>query len=592
MVNQVNSNALGNAGEIKIDTVNFSIVNGAQIAASNFGTGNGGTVNINADTISFNGVGENGFNSGIFSSVEQAAIGNAGNINITTNELFLNNGAQITAATFGQGSAGFVNINANTISLNEEIEGVNSGIFSSVEQDGVGNAGGIQIFTTELSLANGARISTGTSGEGNGGNIFVQTDSLTLTDGGRIASNIEIAGQGNAGTLEIIATDSIVINGSATEGFPSAITSVVNGGLGNGEGIGNAGAVTITTSFLSLIDGGRVSATALGQGNGGDLTINATESIFISGFTERFRSGISVDALINDGNSGDASITTNKLTIENGGTIEASNFDSLEVFDPGTGEPGNISITANSIDLNNGGRIDAATQSETGEGANINLQIADNITLRNDSFISAQAFGNADGGNLIIDTNFIIAFPNQIAGDGNDIIASAVDGDGGNINITAESLLGIQERMAIEDNQTNDIDASSDFGLGGSVSIFTPDINPVQGITELPNNVVEPEQTTAQTCEANRETVAKNGFTIKGRGGIPSLPTSPLNSENISVNNETNPTSVVPAPIETSQGKIQPARGIKVTESGEVILTAYRTNNAGERIPEIKRNCE
>jgi hypothetical protein len=36
---------------------------------------------------------------------------------------------------------------------------------------------------------------------------------------------------------------------------------------------------------------------------------------------------------------------------------------------------------------------------------------------------------------------------------------------------------------------------------------------------------------------------------------------------------------------------IQPARGIKVTKDGQVILTPYATNNAGERIPEIKRNC-
>jgi len=38
------------------------------------------------------------------------------------------------------------------------------------------------------------------------------------------------------------------------------------------------------------------------------------------------------------------------------------------------------------------------------------------------------------------------------------------------------------------------------------------------------------------------------------------------------------------------KGKIQPARGINVTESGEVILTAHRTDNAGDRLPE-ERYC-
>ena len=73
--------------------------------------------------------------------------------------------------------------------------------------------------------------------------------------------------------------------------------------------------------------------------------------------------------------------------------------------------------------------------------------------------------------------------------------------------------------------------------------------------------------------------------------GILSEPGVPLNSNNIYVDGETDSTSAIPEPIETSKGKIQPARGIKVIESGKIILTAYRTNNAGERSPEIKPNC-
>ncbi len=116
--------------------------------------------------------------------------------------------------------------------------------------------------------------------------------------------------------------------------------------------------------------------------------------------------------------------------------------------------------------------------------------------------------------------------------------------------------------------------------MDGSVTINTPDVNPVQGATELPSNIVVPEQTTAQACQANREIAAKNGFTIKGKGGIPAEPGLPLDSQNVSINGETNPTSTIPQPIETSQGKIQPARGIKVSEDGKITLTAYRTNNA------------
>jgi hypothetical protein len=106
----------------------------------------------------------------------------------------------------------------------------------------------------------------------------------------------------------------------------------------------------------------------------------------------------------------------------------------------------------------------------------------------------------------------------------------------------------------------------------------------------LPSNIVEARQTADQTCSADRDGKINNGLAIAGRGGVTPAPDAPLNSENIS--NENSAAEAIPEPIETSQGKIQPARGIKVTKLGRIILTAYRTDNAGERIPEIKPNCD
>jgi large exoprotein involved in heme utilization and adhesion len=72
------------------------------------------------------------------------------------------------------------------------------------------------------------------------------------------------------------------------------------------------------------------------------------------------------------------------------------------------------------------------------------------LTLSNNSLISAKAEGrkNSTGGNVDINANFIVAFPNQVDGYGSDIIASAAEGDGGRISINGESLLGIKERRA------------------------------------------------------------------------------------------------------------------------------------------------
>jgi len=155
--------------------------------------------------------------------------------------------------------------------------------------------------------------------------------------------------------------------------------------------------------------------------------------------------------------------------------INVSNFSSRGSAEPGTGEAGNLTIEANSISLDNDTIITAGTQS--GNGGNISLKVADDITLGNDSTISAKAFNNANGGNLTIDTNFIVAFPDG----NNDIIANAAQGTGGNINITAESLFGIEERL--QNDFTNDIDASSEFGFNGNVSINTPEAGAIQGVS-------------------------------------------------------------------------------------------------------------
>jgi filamentous hemagglutinin family protein len=589
---QVSSTGIGNAAGITISTSNLTLTNGGQVDASTLGQGNAGAVNINATgDLTFDGEDSAGFTSGVISLVNPGAVGNAGGITISTANLNLKNGGVVDASTFGKGNAGAVNITAtgDLTFDGENSEGFSSGVFSQVNSTGIGNAAGVTISTTNLNLNNGGKVSASTLGQGSAGGVTISTVNLNLTGGGSVSANT--LGQGDAGSVDIIATEGIIASGEDPEGFPSGITSLVDTGA-----VGNAGGITISTSNLTLTNGGRVEASAFGQGNAEAVNITATDSIFISGSIERFRSGISANALIENGNGGDVNITTNQLTIADGGAIEATNFDSLEQDTPGIGLPGNIFIEANNLDLSNNGRIEAATQSATGASGVIDLQVAENITLQSNSFISAQAFNNANGGNLTIDARFIIAYPSN--GTGNDFVATADAGMGGNIDLNVEQIFGLQSANAIDrnnnfiNNNTNDIDASSNIeGLEGSVNINTSGVNPVQGATELPTNVVELEQTTQQTCQANRETTAKNTLTVRGKGGIPTPPDQPLNSQNVTINGETNPTSVIPEPIETSQGKIQPARGVKITESGEIILTAYRTNNQGERLFEGSINC-
>ncbi|MGL5794254.1 MAG: hypothetical protein ACRC06_07560, partial [Waterburya sp.] len=82
------------------------------------------------------------------------------------------------------------------------------------------------------------------------------------------------------------------------------------------------------------------------------------------------------------------------------------------------------------------------------------------------------------------------------------------------------------------------------------------------------------DQTVTQACQANRETAAKNGLVINGKGGIPATPDQPLTSQNLIINGEITSASTIPEPRETSQGKMQLAHGNTISVRGLRSLSA------------------
>jgi filamentous hemagglutinin family protein len=476
-------------------------------------------------------------------SIDVSSTLGSGSIQIQGKNVTLDGGSAIFGFT-GSQPGGTIQINASdTI----EVTGIGSALYTAASLDGSAKGGDLAIATDKLIARDGAQIGADTYGIGSAGIITVQAD------------------------------ESVLLSGTSVDNIPAALGTFVQLGA-----TGSGSQLNLETQQLTIEDGAQLITATLGDGSGATLTAKSS-LIELKGTASAISSAVLLvpDAPTPTGDGGEINLETGQLSISDGAQVTVSN--------EGLGDAGDINIVSPFIELSDRGQIIAETA--FGEGGNINLQIDDTLTMRNNSLISAQAFNNANGGNVNIDANFIVAFPNQIDGNGSDIIASAAEGNGGRITINTESLLGIEARKAVDNNQTNDIDASSDFGLDGTVSIFTPDLNPVQGATELPSNIVEAEQTTAQACEASRETTAKNSLIVSGKGGIPATPDQPLTSQNIIIDGEINPAFAIPEPVKTSQGMIQPARGIKVTKDGGVTLTAYPTNNAGERLPEGRINC-
>ena len=603
----VNPEAVGNSGGIDLTTTNLTLTGGSQINASTFGQGDAGAITINADgDISASGEDLAGLPSGISSAVNPSAVGNSGGIDLTTTNLTLTGGSQINASTLGQGDAGAIAISADGDIFvdGENSAGLLSSISSAVGETAVGDSGGINITAARLALTQGGQINGSTVGRGNAGTVIVNASGdilidgenltgfsstigsavgetavgdsgginitardITLTRGGAI--NGATFGQGDAGAIAISADGDISVDGENLAGLPSSISNSVNP-----EAVGNSGGIDLTTTNLLLTQGGQINASTLGQGDAGAIAIDATGNISAKGISSiGFISGLfSIVQPTGNGNAGGIDLNTNNLVLNNAG---------ISVSSLGQGNADNLTIISNSLALSNNAFLAASTP--VGTGGNIDLQIADRITLEDETDIAASAFGNANGGNLTINTNLIVAFPGD-----NDIIADAEQGQGGVVTIDAESLLGIEERLL--NDATNDINASSENStLDGDVFINTSDVNLTQKTAELPSNTVEAEQVVSTAC-AGRDIGTASSFVVKGRGGLPTLSTAPLSSEIITVDGELEANTNNNA-IATGIGKITLARGVIKTADGKIILTSIPVKSNATRTANGSPNC-
>jgi filamentous hemagglutinin family protein len=522
---QVLPSATGNAGNIKINTEQLRLTNGAQIDATTFGEGNAGNLNIQAQSIELIGqaANERYFLSGLSSVVQPLATGNGGNILVNTEQLRISDGAQITAYTASEGNAGNINIQAQAIELiGETTDGqIGSGIGAQVALPiATGDGGNIQIDTEQLRLSDGAAINSGTFGEGNSGNISIQAQFIELI--GKLAirqgipSQVGIAAQvaptatGDGGNIQIN-TEQLRLSDGALIGS-------------NTLGEGDAGNIIVNAQSIELIGGTVISELIIGSGlntsvqplatgDGGNLQIY-TDRLLVS-------DGAAISAnTLGQGNAGNLTVKASQLTVQNQGQLVVSG--------QGEFDPGNLTITADNITLDNQSLVEANT--ESGSQGNIILNTDNLLALGRESKIRTNATSSATGGNITIKApdGFIIAVPEE----NSDISANATQARGGRVFIDTTNLFGIEPREQL--TLKSDITASSELGseFSGTIEINTPDIDPNRGLIQLPTQPIETE--VAQACTPGNSQ-GQSEFFITGRGGLPPNPNETLSSDAIGV---------------------------------------------------------
>ena len=538
------TSGMGNAGDLTIETDTLRVNNGAQALVNTISPGSGGILTINAkesvDLVGTENLDGEIIRSGLFAEVND--FGSSGGIIIATDQFNIVDGAQISAATFSNADAGNVTINAETITLRgfDNSELGSSGIFSNVERGATGNGGNVNLTTDNLLLEEGAQIIASTFGAGNAGSLEINVGKLLEVSSDiqdifatGLFTEVESIATGNGGSININTSQFTVQGNRATVSASS-----------RGNGIG--GDANITTEQLIIRDGGIIQASSDGQGSGGTINVIASDVVEISGTSP----------------NGERS---------SGLFVEAT----------GAGRAGTINLSANSLILDQQGAITAATALD--DGGSISLTVSENLLLRNNSLISATAgtaSGNGNGGNIDLDTGFVIAVPR----DNSDIIANAFFGRGGNINIKANSIFGVEFRN--QQTSLSDITASSQFGIAGVVEITTIDTEAIKELIEFPTNTVNLENLIVQGCNVPGDNFAVSSLSIIGRGGLPPSPnklenitqTLPdLGSNNPNGSNNLvgrNPSGVLhPQPTQ-----IVEAQGWIINERGNIELVAPSTN--------------
>ncbi|MBD2729108.1 filamentous hemagglutinin N-terminal domain-containing protein [Nostoc sp. FACHB-892] len=537
--NLVGLGSLGNGGNITIDSDSFSLQDGAQIAASTLGQGNAGNVNVNVTgAVDITGE-KNGLASGINSFVQRGAVGNGGNITIDSGSLSLRDRAQIAASTLGQGNAGNVivqaldavtladayilgtvgsggvgkggniDINASSLSLKDGAQLATATLRASdTLPAGRGNAGNVNVKVFgKVDIAgrknlffSGIHTLVQTGTVGNGGNITIDSGSFSLRDGALL--NASTQGQGNAGNVTVSAIDAVSLANAN-------IFSLVDAG-----GIGKGGNIDINAAKLSISDSANLQTATLrasatqpaGRGDAGNVNVNVTGIVDIAGKKNGFFSGI-VSRVERGtvGNGGNITIDAGSFSLQDGAflsaetlgqgdagnvTVRAKNAVSLAdtaaifstVGSGGVGKGGNIDINAASFSLTDGAQLLTSTSwasgnqpAGRGDAGNVNVKVtgAVNIVGEKNGFVSGISsrveegtVGN--GGNITIDSG---SFSLQ---DGALFNASTLgQGNAGAIKVNAADFLTISGNSA---NFTSGlfVNSQSKTGIAGDIIVTSP----------------------------------------------------------------------------------------------------------------------
>jgi filamentous hemagglutinin family protein len=433
-----------NAGKIEInsqgdvlifgsDTVNEDRNNStrlARIESNNFRVGDSGQVNITAPDGKLAILNRGA----IISSIRGTGNGRSNSINLNVKELLLGNLSEISSSLGGRsatgqretktrGKAGDINIQAiGDVTVNEYLDSLivkkfegnatgPSGIYSSINGTATEDGGKITINTLgKVSVGNHDVINSTIEreGEGSPGGIEINARELEVFNEGQILTvaarykGNDLTKKGNAGNIDIKTTGNVTVAGNQdpTVGRNDAESSLA-----------------------------KIASNSFRNGNAGKITIEA------GGIVSLFNKGGIVTQCLQDCKSqitntpGNITINSKQLKLDRG-----------DISTTSTDKGGNILLNAQDLLLLRQNSQIATDSKGAGNGGNIAIDSKFILATRENNDITANAI-KGQGGNVKIDAQgvFGIQFRPQRTSD-SDITASSDFGRTGNVQVNTPGV--------------------------------------------------------------------------------------------------------------------------------------------------------
>jgi large exoprotein involved in heme utilization and adhesion len=338
----------------------------------------------------------------------------------------------ISADTFGGGNAGGVEIQSGSVSVTGALIG------SSATDGSSGNAGSVQITATDRVSFSGSTIQSISDLAGNSGDIFISSPLIELESSSALATSA--TGHGSAGTITL-QTNNLSMNNSA---ITSSVAGEGQGGTVTVIGLQGPGtsAHTITMSNESQILTETINTenNVPGEGAAGSIDLSMDQLSIIT------NSKISAESRFSRGNAGDITITAgDQVVIASNSEVSSRSTAGVDpVFQYGSA--GSITLTAPSVVVTGGGFITANTETN-GAGGAIGLNVGA-LTLSNGGHLTTGSVIGTEGitptgtaGNVTIQGLSSPAQSVLIDGTGSGIFTDTQGtGAGGNVTVNAASL--------------------------------------------------------------------------------------------------------------------------------------------------------